>query len=72
MFPDVSAYISPDGPIRSDSEFCEYILDEAGVAIVPGSAYQWPGSVRISFSYPLETLEIAMDNIEKAVLKYER
>ena len=67
LFPDVSHYIK--GSIRSDAEFCEYILENAGVAMMPGSAYQWPGSVRISIANSMENLEQAMDKLETTLNK---
>ena len=40
VFPDISAYLnslSPFGqPIESSTDLCLYLLDEAGLALVPG------------------------------------
>jgi aspartate aminotransferase len=43
--------------------FCERLLEEAGVALVPGSAFGAPGFVRISFAASLETLRAAIERI---------
>ncbi|MBQ0059270.1 MAG: pyridoxal phosphate-dependent aminotransferase [Lachnospiraceae bacterium] len=53
--------------IESDIDFCEYLLDEAGVACVPGTPYMHPGAIRISYATSMEVLEKAMDRIEEAV-----
>lgn len=51
----------------SSDEFCERLLREAKLAIVPGSAFGRGGEgyIRISYSYSLETLKDAMDRLEK-------
>lgn len=64
LMPDVSAYYgkaAPDGEIVQNSyDFCNYILKEAHVAIVPGAAFLSPDNVRIAYSN-------SMDNIRKAI-----
>lgn len=51
----------------SSDEFCERLLYEAKVAMVPGSAFcrGGEGYVRISYSYSMEELQEALDRIEK-------
>jgi aminotransferase len=51
----------------SSDEFCERLLREAKLAIVPGSAFGKGGEgyIRISYSYSLETLKEAMDRLER-------
>ena len=53
----------------SSEEFCERLLREAGVAVVPGSAFGKGGEgyVRISYCYAREQLEKALDAMEKWV-----
>jgi aspartate aminotransferase len=36
--------------IDSDTSLCMYLLEEAGVALVPGSAFELPGHFRISYA----------------------
>ncbi|MDQ2066058.1 pyridoxal phosphate-dependent aminotransferase [Xinfangfangia sp. CPCC 101601] len=50
VFPDLSEAIEKGG-FASDAELCAWLLDEAGVAIVPGRAFGLPGHARISFAY---------------------
>ncbi len=61
-FADVSRAIAALG-CRDDSEFAELLLNEAGVAVVPGSGFGAPGHMRISFACSMETLEKAMQRI---------
>jgi aspartate aminotransferase len=49
----------------SDVELCEQLLESAGVALVPGSAFGAPGHLRISFAASLEKLADALDRIEQ-------
>jgi len=52
-------------------EFCDYILEEANVAIVPGSSFgtYGKGFVRMCYACSYENLEEAMERIKKAVAK---
>ena len=61
-FADVSRAIAALG-CRDDAEFAELLLNDAGVAVVPGSGFGAPGHMRISFACSMETLEKAMDRI---------
>jgi aspartate aminotransferase len=45
--------------------FCERLLDEAYVSLIPGSGFGMDNYVRISFSTDLEQLEKGMDRLEK-------
>lgn len=60
MFPSIKKF-----NIKSD-EFCERLLKEAGVAVVPGSAFGTGGEgyMRISYAYSMEQLKEAADRIE--------
>lgn len=52
-FPDVScAFGKTHGAlrIRNDVEFCNALLESKGVAVVPGSAFGEPRSIRISYT----------------------
>ena len=64
LFPNISEAMRLKG-IDDDVVFCEQLLDSAGVAVVPGSAFGAPGHLRISFAASLETLSAALDRIEK-------
>ncbi len=62
-FPDVRKALSAL-EIADDVMLCERILAEAGVALVPGTAFAAPGHLRLSFATDLETLEDALDRLE--------
>lgn len=50
-------------------EFCDRLLREQNVALIPGSAFGIGGEgyVRISYSYSMKELEIALDRLEKFI-----
>lgn len=53
----------------TSEEFCERLLYEERVAVVPGSAFGdcGEGFVRISYAYSLENLKIAMERLSRFV-----
>jgi aspartate aminotransferase len=53
--------------IADDNAFAEYLLVEAGVAVVPGSGFGAPNHMRISFACSMQTLEDAMARIRRAL-----
>jgi aspartate aminotransferase len=66
-FPHVQAVIDRLDNVNDDIEFAEYLLDNAGVALVPGSAFGAPGYIRFSFAISLEVLEDAIARIAAAL-----
>jgi len=53
--------------IRDDVALGEYLLEEAGVATVPGSAFGAAGYLRLSFACSMDTLKDAVERIGKAI-----
>ncbi len=53
--------------IRNDIELCEYLLNEVGVALVPGSAFGAEGYARISIATSMKNLHDALARIRKAL-----
>ena len=53
--------------VKDDNAFAEHLLNNGGVAVVPGSGFGAPGHMRLSFACSLETLEEALKRIEKAL-----
>ncbi|MFN6992130.1 MAG: aspartate aminotransferase, partial [Fervidobacterium sp.] len=51
----------------NDEEFCKRLLSEKLVAAVPGSAFEMPGFVRISFAANLETIEKGLKRIKEFI-----
>ena len=60
VFPSISA------TGMSSEEFCEKLLDEEGLALVPGNAFgdDGEGYVRISYAYSLEQIKAAIARLE--------
>jgi aspartate aminotransferase len=66
------AFAHVQGAMRSlgmndDNEFAEYLLVQAGVAVVPGSGFGAPNHIRISFACSMGMLEDALRRIAKAL-----
>ncbi len=51
--------------LADDVAFAELLLTDAGVAVVPGSAFGAPGYFRVSFATSMENLEKAIQRFEK-------
>lgn len=58
-FPDVSAVIKRMG-LADDIALSELLLERAGVAVVPGTAFGAPGHVRLSYATSMADLEEAL------------
>lgn len=65
-FADVSEAMQAMG-CRDDNAFAELLLNEGGVAVVPGSGFGAPGHMRISFACSMETLEKAVDRMARVL-----
>ena len=63
-FPDCRELIDSLDEIQSDVALAEYLLNEAEVAVVPGSAFGGNGYIRLSFA-------TSMDNIEEALRRLQ-
>jgi len=62
-FPDMREAIASLDGINDDLELADYLLNEAGVALVPGSAFGQPGYMRLSFATSMENLTNALKRI---------
>ncbi len=67
LFPDFRQAIKNADGINNDIEMAEMLLDKAGVALVPGSAFGAPGFMRLSFATSMENLNEALDRLEKVL-----
>jgi aspartate aminotransferase len=65
-FPNCEKAIAALG-LADDMAFAEHLITEAGVALIPGSAFGAPGYVRLSFATSMENLTKALDRIEQTV-----
>ncbi len=68
LFPDMSGVIKKQG-FSSDLAFSEALLQDTGLAIVPGSAFGTEGCIRLSFAVDEATLQDAMDRLERFIHK---
>lgn len=66
IFPNVQNVIAKKG-MQDDTAFAEYLLEEAGIALVPGSAFGAPGCIRLSFAISDEMLEDALTRLERVM-----
>ena len=63
-FPSVQQIINAIEGINNDTELAEFILNETGVALVPGSAFGAEGHMRLSYATSLDNLNTALDRLQ--------
>ena len=66
-FPDVSGLIGTTiagRPIASDMDLAQVLLEESGVAVVPGEAFGAPGHLRLSYALSERDLERGLDKVQ--------
>ncbi len=61
-FPDISAFLGTK--VKDDLEFCNYMLENYHIAIVPGSAFGADGCVRFSYAN-------SMDNLVEGIKRFK-
>jgi len=66
VFPRVRGAINALG-MKSDVELAEFLLNDAEVAVVPGTAFGAPGYIRLSFACSMAQLEEALCRLRQAV-----
>ena len=68
VFPDFSSYLSANGGrFEDDLELTEFLLDEARVAVVPGSAFGFAGGLRLSYAMSDDEISKGVDRIADAL-----
>lgn len=71
VFPDISSYLGSkkaDGSvIETSTDLCLYLLDEFGLAVVPGDAFGEPNGLRMSYAASISDLEEAMSRFKKGL-----
>jgi len=67
-FPSVENLIK-QANLNSDLELTEYLLNEAEIAVIPGSAFGTPGYLRLSYATSMEKIKEAMRRTHQAVEK---
>ena len=66
-FPNMQGVIDRLDGIKNDIELCEYLLERAEVALVPGSAFGAKGYMRLSYATSMENLETAIQRLKDAL-----
>ena len=73
VFPDISSYLNsttPLGkPVQSSTDLCLYLLDEAGLALVPGDAFGEPNGLRMSYAAAMDELVEAMNRFKHGLAR---
>lgn len=64
IFPSVQPIIERRG-FANDIEFADRLLQDVGVALVPGSAFGSEGCIRLSFATSMDTLRDALDRLQR-------
>lgn len=76
VFPGCQALLgrkTPQGKvIATDADLCMYLLEEGGVALVPGSAFELPGHFRVSYAASDEALHEGMKRLTQACAALSR
>jgi aspartate aminotransferase len=67
-FADFRELIEEHHGLADDIELAEFLLNNAGVALVPGSAFGAEGYLRISYATSMENLEAALARIREALV----
>jgi len=67
VFPNIEKLIARLDGINNDLEFSDYLIEKAGVALVPGSAFGTEGHIRISIATSMANLENALARIKQAI-----
>jgi aspartate aminotransferase len=68
IFPDVSSFFGRGSVVNSQT-LADYLLDEARVAVVPGSAFGSNDHIRISYATSMERLQEGVRRMESALAK---
>ena len=66
LFPNINEAIEALG-MKDDLEFSEFLLETAGVAVVPGTAFGAKGYIRISYATSMDVLEESISRIKKVL-----
>jgi len=68
LFPDIRSFLGRSTPggteIKTSTDLCLYLLEEHGVAAVPGDAFGEPGGLRMSYASSMEQLKEAVQRLK--------
>lgn len=66
-FPNVNEVIEKLDGVNDDVELATWLLEEAGVAVVPGTPFGAPGFIRLSFATSIDVLKTAVARMDSAL-----
>ncbi|MFL2857663.1 MAG: pyridoxal phosphate-dependent aminotransferase [Planctomycetota bacterium] len=69
VFVDVSNFLGNDKRVTDANQFCLGLLEEMGVAAVPGDAFGSPGCLRLSYARPNTEIAEALDRLDQFLQK---
>jgi aspartate aminotransferase len=67
VFPNIEKLLERLDGIDDDLAFSDYLIEKAGVALVPGSAFGTAGHIRLSIATSMENLKTALGRIKQAI-----
>jgi aspartate aminotransferase len=67
VFPSFEGFLANRDDIRDDTELATWMLEEAGVSTVPGSAFGAPGHLRLSYAASMDYLQDAIARMKRAM-----
>ncbi len=68
-FPNIEEVIAKIDGVNNDVELSTWLLENAEVAVVPGTPFGAPGHVRLSFATSMDNLRQAIERIENCLAK---
>jgi len=75
VFPDISAHLGKTSKagksISTSTELCMYLLEDHGMAAVPGDAFGEPNGLRLSYASSMDDLKEAMKRLKKGLLELQ-
>lgn len=65
-FPEVSGLIQKLGVAKTDIDFASWLLQEAHIAVVPGTPFGAPGHIRFAYATSLDAISVGMERMAAA------
>lgn len=72
VFPNISELLGKEYNgrfVNTDVEFADYLLEQAKIAVVPGSAFGARGYIRLSYATSMKNIIEGIDRLERSLLK---
>lgn len=63
--PSIKALLNKKSDITNDMEFAEFLLQQAGIAVVPGSAFGASGHIRLCYTTSMVKLAEAVERLNR-------